>query len=633
MQYINFFLNLSSKKRLLILILIDSILFFLSLKLSFYFFLNDQLILISLKNYLILFIFFIPFGVVLFLITGQYQALTRFVGSNSIYRLVLRNILLISASLIFCEIVGIQSFGFRFWILVFLLLTFSNTGMRLILRDLIRINIIEGNNKSKKNSSKVRIAIYGAGNAGDQLAEALKLSNKYSLQFFIDDSDLLYKKKIKGVNIFSSKELPKVINKIDQVFLAIPSITRKRKREIFEKFTKYRISILEVPSLEEIASGEKKIESLRNIRIEDLLGREITKPDTNLYGPSIRNKNVFVTGAGGSIGKELCLQIIKLRPASLIAIDNSETNLYLLNQLILKENGNFKNFKIILGDITDGLFLDKIMSKEEIEIVFHAAAYKHVPIVEQNPIAGLKNNIISSHNICKVALKYEIKKVILISSDKAVRPSNVMGASKRLSEMIFQAFADINNSSKEVHPKTKNCFSMVRFGNVLGSSGSVVPFFKEQILKGGPVTVTHPEIIRYFMTISEASQLVIQASELSLGGDLFLLDMGSPVLIKDLAEQMIKLFGFNVKNDQNPNGDIEILYSGLRPGEKLYEELLINAKSEPTINPLIYRANEKTIKSSELLRDLELLENYLRNNDEENSLQLLKELIPEWERK
>ncbi len=632
MPLVNLILNLSPKKRLLILILIDSFLFYLAFLLGTFWFNETNILNLLVINSSYLIIIFIVIGIITFLITGQYKGLTRFVGSNSIYILVLRNGLIILLSALVAQIMNIENLGLKFWLLVWILLTSFNTGMRLILKDIIGMNFSK-NRKNSNNLAVTNIAIYGAGSAGNQLAEALKISNRYDIKFFIDDSAYLFKRKLNGINIYSPKNVDNFIEKIDQVFLAIPSISRIKKREIFEKFNKYGVCVLEVPSLEEIASGEKRIESVRNIKIEDLLGREIVNPDPNLFGPSIRNKNVFVTGAGGSIGRELCIQILKLSPASLTIIDNSEPNLYEVNQLINNQLNKFKKLTVVLGDVTDEVLVQKLISKEKIDIIFHAAAYKHVPLVESNPISALKNNVNSTHVICKMAFKYKIPKVVLISSDKAVRPSNIMGATKRLSEMIFQAYADISNKDKIINHEKNTNFSMVRFGNVLGSSGSVVPLFKEQILKGGPITVTHPDIIRYFMTIAEAAQLVIQSSELSHGGDLFLLDMGDPVLIKDLAEQMIRLYGFTLKNKLNPNGDIEISYTGLRPGEKLFEELLINATSQSTKHPLIYRANEKSIETSKLFDELELLEKYLNKSDKENALIVLKRLIPEWKRK
>ncbi len=631
MRFFSYLLKLNPKKRLILLIAIDVILFSLALFFSSYWFPDQYILDAKAEGFLKLRFVYSFTGVTVFLITGQYKGLTRFVGSNSIYILVFRNALISGLAAFFCELINIETPGLKYWILVWLFTTSLNTSTRLLLRDILRNNFAVKVNNSKKKLS--RIAIYGAGEAGDQLAQALKISNKYIIQFFLDDSAYLFKRKLKGIAIFSTKDISKFKDQIDQVFLAIPSLTRKRKREIFQKFNKYGISILEVPALEEIASGAKRIESVRTIKIEDLLGRDTVNPDPKLYGPSITNKNVFVTGAGGSIGMELCTQIIKLNPASLVIIDNSEPSLYKVNQKISSQNDKFINLRVVLGDVNDKGLIETILSEENIDIVFHAAAYKHVPLVELNPITALKNNVFSTYVICKNALKYKIPKVILISSDKAVRPSNIMGASKRLSEMILQAYADTQNNYVGKDKNTFTNFSMVRFGNVLGSSGSVVPLFKEQILNGGPITVTHPDVVRYFMTISEAAQLVIQASELTLGGDLFLLDMGQPVLIKDLAEQMIKLFGLKVKNDQNLNGDIEILFTGLRPGEKLFEELLINAKSQPTNHPLIYKANEESIISSELWEGLKLLEKFLKDNDKVNALLTLKSLIPEWKNK
>ena len=357
-----------------------------------------------------------------------------------------------------------------------------------------------------------------------------------------------------------------------------------------------------------------------------MLGRDKISPNKDLLYSSIKNNVVLITGGGGSIGSELCRQIINLEPKKLIIMDLSEEKLYLISQEFI----NNDNIEVLLGNAVDMNYLDYIFSYYNVDVIFHAASYKHVPIVESNPLQGLKNNVFSTLAVCKAAYFNDIKKVILISTDKAVRPTNVMGASKRLAEIIMQTFAVSPAYFVDDGKESKTAFSMVRFGNVLDSSGSVVPLFRKQISIGGPITLTHKKINRFFMTIPEASELVIQASSLAKGGDVFLLDMGDPVYIFDLAEKMIRLSGLTVKSDQKLDGDIEIKVTGLRPGEKLYEELIINAESEKTIHPLIYRAKEEITKMEELSNKINYLEHYINSNNRNDSLKILSELVPEW---
>ena len=373
-----------------------------------------------------------------------------------------------------------------------------------------------------------------------------------------------------------------------------------------------------------------KISDIEPSNIEDLLYRKSVKPDKELLSKSVKGKVVCVTGAGGSIGSELCKQISRLNPINIVLIESHELSLYKIeNELKALIYNNKINVKIspLLGNLLDKEFLINAFRKYDIDIVFHSAAYKHVPIVEFNPVQGISNNFKSTKFICEVAEKFNLEQVLLISSDKAVRPKNVMGASKRLSELIMQDYAFKIEKSK--NKKTK--FSMVRFGNVLGSSGSVVPLFIKQIREGGPITITDPEMTRYFMTIKEASELVIQASSLSKGGDVFLLDMGEPIKIFELAKKMIQLSGAEIKNMENPNGEIEIIFTGKRPGEKIYEELLIDAKSEGTSHPLILRAKEKLIEPAVLWKIIKKLEDAIYKQEKKEVLFCLSELVPEWD--
>nr|WP_277603487.1 nucleoside-diphosphate sugar epimerase/dehydratase [Acinetobacter dispersus] len=430
-----------------------------------------------------------------------------------------------------------------------------------------------------------RIAIYGAGDAGQQIAAALHRSDDHLPVFFIDDYASLQGQTVGGLKVFSVEKALQRFKKdrIEEILLALPSVGRVRKTEIIQQFEIARLKITELPGLTRLVDGEIQVSDIQEVDIIDLLGRDPIPPISHLIAKNIQNKIVMVTGAGGSIGSELCRQIIKNQPKMLVLYELTEFALYDIDKQ-LRQTANCEIVPI-LGTVQDQQKLERIIEQYHIQTVYHAAAYKHVPLVECNPIAGLKNNAIGTANSLNAAVKKGVETFVLISTDKAVRPTNVMGASKRMAELYCQAVA-------ETKPATQ--ISIVRFGNVLGSSGSVVPLFKQQIAKGGPITVTHPEVTRYFMTIPEASQLVIQAGALGSGGDVFLLDMGEPVRIQDLARQMIKLSGLKVRETGSLDGDIEIAYSGLRPGEKLYEELLIDQdNTEYTEHTRILRSFEK----------------------------------------
>ncbi len=569
------------------------------------------------NNFLRLFIFNILITSLVYNLTGQYKALTRFVASNSLYQIILRNCFI---SLILFIFLKNDLISFKFLFLYWLFSSGLVGLSKVIARDIL-IKLQENKFSGKK------VVIYGSGSAGIQLSLSLSINKMYDVVAFIDDDPFLQGRNLHNIPIKPRKFLGKISNDIDQILLAIPSLKGGKRKDLLREIRKYNIPTLQIPSIEELASG-KKIDYLSPIDIEDLIYREKVESDAQLLNKSINSSVVCVTGGAGSIGSEICRKILELKPKALIIFDNNEHRLFELSNEIKKIN-KIKDIKIIsqLGSTTNEKLVKKIFIDNKVEIVFHAAAYKHVPIVETNPLEGIFNNVFSSNVICKVSKYAKLKKAILISTDKAVRPTNVMGASKRLSEIIFQCFAKGENiSSKTI--KTK--FSIVRFGNVLGSSGSVVPIFRNQIKEGGPVTITHPDIIRYVMTISEAADLVIQSSALSKGGEIFLLEMGKPIKIIDLAKNMIQLGGLTVKDKDNLNGDIEILISGLRPGEKLYEELLIDAKSEGTSHPLIYKANEKSIPPEILWKKLIDMENSIKRIDKERTLKLLKELVPEW---
>ena len=558
-------------------------------------------------------------GLPLYGLTGQYKGLTRYVGSAALYRLASRNGLLVLLLIGTGVLLRLPMPPRSSWILLWLLLTGFTGAVRFALRDLL-LSL-----RSIQHRQQLRVVIYGAGEAGAQLAAALRLAGNHTIVSFLDDNPAYWGRSINGVKIQSPQALMELEASIDQVLLAIPSLPRSERRRIVSDIKRLGLSVLQVPSVAELISGRARIDSLRSIAIEDLLGRDVVSADPQLLGPSMRRAVVCVTGAGGSIGSELCRQIIALSPSLLILLERSEPALYAIEQELrsLLPDGNGTALKAVLGSATDPHLLESLFAEQSVEHVFHAAAYKHVPLVEANPLAGLANNVGSTVQVCRAAVATGVRQVVLISTDKAVRPTNVMGASKRLAELVVQAYAN---------EATSTSFSMVRFGNVLGSSGSVVPLFRRQIAAGGPITLTHPEIIRYFMTIPEAATLVLQSSVLAQGGDVFLLDMGEPVRIKSLAEQMVLLSGLSLRDAGHPEGDIEIVCTGLRPGEKLYEELLIDAESQPTAHPLIYRAQERSIPPKELWPHLDALDKAVAAQDVEAALKVLVALVPEWER-
>ena len=616
-------LKLPPNKRKLIRVFIDAFLLLSSI-ISFSFLFLEIFDITFYENIRLIF-FLLIIGLPLYYLTGEYVSLTRYLGSFSFYKLALRNLFIIFSLFILGYAFNFYRLPINGWIIIYLFITGFTGLARFIIRDLlINQNIL-------KSREKTKVAIYGAGSAGAQLLSSLKISGHYKILSFLDDAPQLWKRSLNGININRPEVLNLLTEEIDQVLLAIPSLSRQKRRDILRRLQKYDIPVLQIPSIEEIAIGKAKIDNLRPISIEDLLGRDKVMPDPNLLGPGIKGQTICVTGAGGSIGSELCRQILKLGPKKIVLLDISEPNLYLIEQEIIKIIPKETDIVTTLGSATDFKLLQNLFVEEQVNIVFHAAAYKHVPLVENNPIQAIFNNVISTKEVCKASKIAGCKKVILISTDKAVRPSNILGASKRLSELVVQAFAEEENlTSKDSGVKT--IFTMVRFGNVLGSSGSVVPLFQKQIKNGGPITLTHPEIIRYFMTIAEAAQLVIQSAVLAEGGEVFLLDMGEPVKIYDLACQIIKLSGLKIKNETKNDKDVEIITTGLRPGEKLYEELLIDAKAIKTTHNLIYKANEKSIKPSFLWKELNHLEVELKNYNIKVVLSKLKELVPEWEK-
>lgn len=468
-----------------------------------------------------------------------------------------------------------------------------------------------------KKQSRKRVAIYGAGLAGQQIAAALNRSDDYLPVCFIDDKRSLQGQSLSGLKIYSPKKAQAKLGKfcIEEVLLAMPSVGRTRKKELIESFDSADVKIMELPGVTQLVDGQVQVSDIREVDIIDLLGRDPVPPKPELLEKNIKNKVVMVTGAGGSIGSELCRQIVKHQPKMLVLFEMSEFALYSIDREL-----QASDIQIIpvLGSVTNQQKLERIIQEYKVQTVYHAAAYKHVPLVEANPFEGIYNTSIGTQRSVDAAVNQNVETFVLISTDKAVRPTNVMGASKRMAELYCQGLASTN-------PKTQ--ISIVRFGNVLGSSGSVVPLFKKQIAQGGPVTVTHPEVTRYFMTIPEAAQLVIQAGAMGAGGDVFLLDMGEPVKIVDLAKQMIRLSGFRAI-DENGIGDIEIQFTGLRPGEKLYEELLIDADNvEKTDHERILKSFEKFYEYLEVSEIFTQLKHYRHDDDLNELFTILKKYV------
>lgn len=560
-------------------------------------------------NEYLVFLSTIFFSIFIFSRIGLYRAILRYMSSDAIQTVLIGSVL---STVVFAAatLLTRAEFSRGSVILYFLLILVTVGGPRFFVRRFIQIHVKQG---------KESVIIFGAGSAGRQLASALALGNEYTPVAMIDEDPTLYRSKIHGITVFSLIEMPSLIanNDVKKVLLAIPSATRARRLEIIKHLETFPVQVQTIAGMSDIVSGKSKIEELRNIDIDDLLGRDTVPPNDSLLDLNIFGKAVMVTGAGGSIGSELCRQIVTRKPSLLLLFEVSEFALYAIEQDLIRlkfECQIDSRIIPILGSVQNRASISSVMSAYNINTVYHAAAYKHVPMVEANIIEGVKNNIFGTWFTAQAAIEANVDTFVLISTDKAVRSTNVMGASKRMAELCLQALAD-----REV----RTHFCMVRFGNVLGSSGSVVPLFKQQIESGGPITVTHQDIIRYFMTIPEAAQLVIQAGAMAKGGEVFVLDMGEPVRIFDLALRMIKLMGLHVKDSANPSGDIEIHVSGLRPGEKLYEELLIGDNVSGTNHSRIMCAEEKKMSYKEFLHIINEIQNACAKNDAD----LVRELL------
>jgi FlaA1/EpsC-like NDP-sugar epimerase len=577
----------------------------------------------------------------IFIRLGMYRAVMRYFGNEAlvaIFKAVSLSSLVLGLYIYLyrADVIVPRSLVFNYWWLSLLMLG----GLRLFMRQYFLGDwLLAGQHVPflRQEDSLPKVAVYGGGSAGNQLVAALRMGKGMRPVAFIDDDEGIANRVIAGLKVYTSRDISLMIEEtgVQEVLLAIPSASRSRRREILSALEAYPVHVRTVPGFMDLASGRVSVSDLQEVDIVDLLGRDAVPPRKELFERCIRDQVVMVTGAGGSIGSELCRQILASGATTLVLFEHSEFNLYDI-QAELERHITRDSLPIrligILGSIRNNERLLDVMRTWKVQTVYHAAAYKHVPIVEHNIAEGVLNNVLGTLQTAQAAIKAGVRNFVLISTDKAVRPTNVMGSTKRLAEMVLQALAResapvLMNDGTGVPQVSQTRFTMVRFGNVLGSSGSVIPLFREQIKHGGPVTVTHPNITRYFMTIPEAAQLVIQAGSMGQGGDVFVLDMGQPVRIVELAEKMIHLSGLSLRNDQSPNGDISIEFTGLRPGEKLYEELLIGENVSPTDHPMIMRANEEYLSWEALKVALSELLSAVGRDDYDKVRQLLREMV------
>lgn len=515
----------------------------------------------------------------IFYVCGLYHNVVRYIDASALKLIVigltLSAVCTFAAVSLLTDAVPPRSSFFIYWLIAFAYVIVSRYGARAVLRP----------NQARSRREVPRVAVYGAGEAGVQLVNAMRTSRAYWPVCFFDDDRSLHRTQVAGLKVYAPYQAKELVQKcnLQQIIIAMPSASPQRRREIVHMLQGASALVRTLPPLAELVEGKVSDAAIRDVQVEDLLGRPPVPPRQDLFARCVSGKVVLVTGAGGSIGSELCRQIATQKPAHIVLLDHSEFALYTIEQELRQR---FPELRVsgYLGTVCDEQLVRMLLRTHHVQTIYHAAAYKHVPLVEINPAQGILNNVKGTLVVAQAAAEFGVETCVLISTDKAVRPTNVMGATKRCAELIFQAFAQ--------RPDIHTVYSMVRFGNVLGSSGSVVPLFKEQIRKGGPVTVTHPDVTRYFMLIPEAAQLVIQAGAMAKGGEVFVLDMGEPVRIMDLARTMIELSGLTEKTAENPAGDIEIRITGLRPGEKLYEELLIGGEVEPSEHPRIMRSRE-----------------------------------------
>jgi len=637
-----FLVNLSRRQKRLIQVCTDILLIWLALWLSFIVRLGIDEMYNPILEHTWLFLAAPVVAVPLFIRFGMYRAVMRYFGNDALVTIIKAVTLssLILAVVVYWysnhkEVVP-RSIIFNYWWLSLVIIG----GLRLIMRQFFLGDWFTGNHQipfANRDDGLVKVAIYGAGTAGNQLLAALRMGRAMRPVAFIDDDSDLANRVISGLQVYKPKHLQQMIKEsgAQEILLALPRASRARRKEILAFLEPFPLHVRSVPAFADLASGRVKVDDIQDVDIADLLGRDPVPAQDELLDRCIKGQTVLVTGAGGSIGSELCRQIIGLKPKTLLLFDHSEFNLYSilseLEQRISRESLSVRLLPI-LGSARNQQHLVDIMSTWKVDTVYHAAAYKHVPMVEHNMAEGVLNNVYGTLCTAQAALQSGVANFVLISTDKAVRPTNVMGSTKRLSELILQALSReaapvMYGDSSKISRVNKTRFTMVRFGNVLGSSGSVIPLFHQQIKAGGPLTVTHPKITRYFMTIPEAAQLVVQAGAMGQGGDVFVLDMGEPVKIVELAEKMIHLSGLSVRSPGNPNGDIAIEFSGLRPGEKLYEELLIGDDVSPTAHPMIMTANEDFLPWEVLRERLAVLLKAVADDDFSRIRHLLRELV------
>ncbi|WP_426099439.1 MULTISPECIES: polysaccharide biosynthesis protein [unclassified Pseudomonas] len=635
-------LKLPRHQKRLIQVFADVVLVLLALWMAFVVRLGIDEMINPVKMHLWLFLAAPVIAIPLFIRFGMYRAVMRYFGNDAL-------VAIIKAVSLSSLILGVvvywysnhqnvvpRSIIFNYWWLSLIMVG----GLRLTMRQYFLGDWFAAAQHvpfTSREDGLPRVAIYGAGAAGNQLVAALRMGRVMRPVAFIDDDTTISDRVISGLQVYKPKHIQRMIDATgaQEILLAIPSSSRGRRREILGFLEGFPLHVRSVPGFMDLASGRVKVDDIQEVDIADLLGRDSVPAQDELLEHCIKGQSVLVTGAGGSIGSELCRQILELKPRTLLLFEHSEFNLYsILSELEQRIARNSLPVKLlpILGSVRDQAKLLDVMKTWRVDTVYHAAAYKHVPIVEHNIAEGVLNNVIGTLNTAQAALQSGASNFVLISTDKAVRPTNVMGSTKRLAELTLQAlsrelapvlFGDKSNVSRV----NKTRFTMVRFGNVLGSSGSVIPLFHKQIKSGGPLTVTHPKITRYFMTIPEAAQLVIQAGSMGLGGDVFVLDMGEPVKIVELAEKMIHLSGLSLRSDKNPHGDIAIEFSGLRPGEKLYEELLIGDNVVATQHPMIMSANEDHLPWETLKIKLSELLTAVDQDDYSRVRQLLRDTV------
>lgn len=637
-------LRLSPRSKRMLQIAVDVLLIWLALWLAFVIRLGDASIVQPLGVHAWLFTAAPLTAIPLFLRCGLYRTVMRYLGPQALVAIgrgvTAAAALLAAVVYLYGDSPAVvpRSTIVIYWLLSLLFIG----GLRVMVRRYFN-NVQFGEhtlplipNGGQRREERTRVVIYGAGAAGNQLLQALRLGGELLAVGFLDDNKELAGRLMAGLQVYSPDDLDFMLRDTDaqEILLAIPSASRARRNEIVDVLAKHSVPVRTLPGLMDLASGRVRVETLREVQIDDLLGREPVAPDQALFARCIDQQVVMVTGAGGSIGSELCRQIVRRSPRALILFEHSEFGLYAI-QRELEEHLRHADLAIrivpVLGSVRNPTRLLDAMEAWRVDTVYHAAAYKHVPMVENNIAEGIVNNTFGTLYAAQAALRAGVSNFVLVSTDKAVRPTNVMGGTKRMAELVLQALAKeerpVPYGKRDDAIDNRTRFTMVRFGNVLGSSGSVIPLFKQQIRQGGPVTVTDPEITRYFMTIPEAAQLVIQAGSMGMGGDVFVLDMGEPVKIARLAEKMIQLSGLSVRHPGNADGDIEIRYTGLRPGEKLYEELLIGDNVSPTDHPMIMRANEKDMPWEALKAALAELDDAIRNDDYPRSRELFYQLV------